>query len=70
MRRAMHKPCDIHFKRFAPQLIEINFLPHLPGSYLTNKIPIKELNGIFIHAVPKRREIQSYLQGWDFEMRT
>ena len=30
----------------------------------------EELNKILLHAVPNAREKQSYLQGWDFDIKT
>ena len=71
MRGAMRKPCNISFKRFTERLTKINnFLPLLPVSDTTKKMPAKELNEIPIHAVPNGWAKQSYLQGWDFEVKT
>ena len=68
MRRAMKKPWDILFKRFAARLTELNKnLPLLPGSSATKNINPEELNKIILQAVPKSRGKQAYLQGWDFE---
>ena len=63
----MRKPCDMYSKRFTEQITEINnFLPLFPGSDRTKKITVEEINEIILHAVPKIRERQSYLQGCDF----
>ena len=70
MRRTMHKPRDIPFKRFVAQLIELNiYLPLFPGSRSAKKIPPEDLNKILLHAVPKGWAKQAYLQGLDFEMK-
>ena len=59
------------FKSFAARLKEINnFLPLFPGSDASKKMEMEELNEILIHAVPNGWAKQSYLQGWDFELKT
>ena len=59
------------FKRFAAQLTETNnFIPLLPGSDNSKKMPPEELNNTIIHVLPRGREKKSYLQWWDFEMKT
>ena len=71
MRCAIHKSCDILFKRFAERLTEIhNFHPLLPISEATKKVPPEDLNYILLHAVPSRWDKQAYIQGWYFEMKT
>ena len=71
IRRAMHKPQGMHFKRFTAKLTEINNFIHLfPGSDATKNIPSEELNEILLHVVPRGYVKQSYLQGWEFEMNT
>ena len=71
IRRAMRKPCYIYLKRFAALLMGINnSLPLFPGSDPTKNIPAEEINDILPPAVPNRWERQSYLQGWDFKIKT
>ena len=67
MRRAMHKPRDLPFKRFTARLTELNnYLPLFPGSSAAKKTPPEDLNGIILHAVPNGWAKQAYLQGWEF----
>ena len=67
----MRKPCDMPFKRFDAQLTEINnFLPLFPGPEASKRMTTKELNEILLHLLPKERAKQSYLQVWEFEMKT
>ena len=59
------------FKSFAARLTEINnFLPIFLGSDVTKDMTHEELNDIILHAVPNSWVKKSYLQGWDFEMKT
>ena len=70
MRRAMRKPWDLPFKRFAARLTELNnYLPLLPWYSATKKVPPEEINEIILHAVPNVWEKQAYLQGRIFEMK-
>ena len=64
----MHKPCGIHFKRFTSRLTEINnFLPLLPSSEASKKIPPEDLNEILPHEVTSVWAKQYYLRVRDFE---
>ena len=59
------------FKVFLARLTVINnFLPLLPGSDTTKKMPPEELNEILLCVVPNGWDKQAYLQGWDFEVKT
>ena len=59
------------FKRFVARLAEINnFIPLLPGLYVSKKLTHEYLNIILLNAVPNAWVRQSYIQGWDFEMKT
>ena len=59
------------FKRFAARLTEMNNLLLLfPGSEVSKKMTQENLNKIILHAVPNAWEKQSYLQEWDFEVKT
>ena len=59
---------DIPFKYFAVSLTELNnYLPILPSSRATKKIPPEELNDILLYAVLNGWEKKAYIQGWDFE---
>ena len=71
MCRTMRKPKDIAFKRFAARLTELNnYLLLFPGSSATKKIRPEELKDILLHAIPNVWAKQTYLQGWDFEMKS
>ena len=70
MRRAMRKPRDLPFKRFAARLTEINNYQTLfPVSNAAKKITPEELNNILLHSVLNGWAKQAYLQGWYFEMK-
>ena len=47
-----------------------NFLPLFPGLDVSKKITHEELNEIILHTVLNARGKQSYLHGWDFEVKT
>ena len=47
-----------------------NFLPLFPGSDASKKMEMEDLNEILLHAVPNGWAMQSYLQGWGFELKT
>ena len=70
-RRAIRKPQSMTFNRFAARLIEMNnFLPLFPGLDVSRKMEPEERNEILLHAVTNAWAKQSYLQGWDFELKT
>ena len=53
MRRAMTKPRDLQFKRFAARLTELNnHLPLLPGSRVAKNMDPEELNNILLTPSP------------------
>ena len=67
MRRAMRKPRELPFKRFAAHLTELNNHPSLfPRSSASKKMPPEELNDILLQAVADGWVKQAYLQGLDF----
>ena len=47
-----------------------NFLPLFPESDVSKKMEPEYLNEIILHAVLNAWTKQSYLQGWDFELKT
>ena len=64
--RAMRKPRDLTFKRFATLLTELNnHLTQLPGSSNAKKIPPKDLNKILVHTILNVWAKKYYLQGWE-----
>ena len=66
MRRAMRKPCEMIFKRFAAHTTKINnHLPLFPGSNAFKKMPPGELNKILLHVAPNGWGKQAYIQGWE-----
>ena len=53
MRRAMHKPWYLPFKRFSARLMELNnYLPIFPGSSDIKKMSPEQINEILLHYVP------------------
>ena len=71
MRRGIRKPRRTTLKRFATRLTEMNkFLPLFPGSDASKKMEMEELDEILLRAAPNGWAKQSYLQGWDFELKT
>ena len=70
-RHAMRKSQIMTFKRFAARFTEMNnFLQLFPGLDVTKKMTHEELNRILLHAVPNEWGKQSYIKGWDSEMKT
>ena len=67
----MRKPQSMTFKRFAARFTEMNnFLQLFPGLDVTKMMTHEELNRILLHAVPNEWGKQSYIKGWDSEMKT
>ena len=67
----MQKPWDLLFDIFDARLTELNnYLPIFPQSSAAKKMDPEELSKIVIHAVPNSWKKQSYIQGWDFEVRS
>ena len=47
-----------------------NFIPIFPGSDASKKVPPEELKKKILHEVPNRWAKESYIKGWDFEIKT
>ena len=71
MRRGMNKPCSITVRRYAAGLIDLNkYLAFFPGSNLTDKIGVTDMNEILLNSMPNSWSKQAYIKGFDWEFIT
>ena len=66
MRRRMRKPCGLKVRQYADNFIDLNkYLDLFPGSTMSDKIGVTELNEILLNSMPNIWIKQAYLQ-WFF----
>ena len=67
----MKKTCSLTVRRYAACLIDLNeYLAYFLGETLTDNISVAELNEILLDSMPTIWSKQSYVQGFDCELKT
>ena len=68
MRRCMKKPRSLKMRCYAARLIYLNeYLASFPGTNISNKIGITELNEIILDSMPSSCSNKAYVQVFEYE---
>ena len=65
MRRCMKNPRILNVRRYAERLIDLNeYLASFPGSAVTDKMGVTELNEILLNSIINSWSKQAYIQSF------